>query len=195
MSASRQLAIVTGASTGIGLELAKCCASNGFDILIAADEPEIETAASEVRSLGATVESVQADLSTIEGVDLLCAAARKIGRPADALLANAGHGLGRAFLDQDFNRVRHVIDTNITGTVYLIHKIGNDMRRRNAGRILITGSIAGFTPGSFQAVYNGTKAFLDSFSFALREELRDTRITVTCLMPVPRRLNFSSAPT
>ena len=195
MSASRQLAIVTGASTGIGLELAKCCARNGFDILIAADEPEIETAASEVRSLGATVESVQADLSTVEGVDLLCAAARRIGRPADALLANAGHGLGRAFLDQDFNRVRHVIDTNITGTVYLIHKIGNDMRRRNAGRILITGSIAGFTPGSFQAVYNGTKAFLDSFSFALREELRDTRITVTCLMPVPRRLNFSSAPT
>ena len=190
MSASRQLAIVTGASTGIGLELAKCCASNGFDILIAADEPEIETAASEVRSLGATVESVQADLSTVEGVDLLCAAARRIGRPADALLANAGHGLGRAFLDQDFNRVRHVIDTNITGTVYLIHKIGNDMRRRNAGRILITGSIAGFTPGSFQAVYNGTKAFLDSFSFALREELRDTRITVTCLTPGATETKF-----
>ena len=190
MSASRQLAIVTGASTGIGLELAKCCASNGFDILIAADEPEIETAASEIRSLGATVESVQADLSTVGGVDLLCAAASRIGRPADALLANAGHGLGRAFLDQDFNRVRHVIDTNITGTVYLIHKIGNDMRRRNAGRILITGSIAGFTPGSFQAVYNGTKAFLDSFSFALREELRDTRITVTCLTPGATETKF-----
>ena len=190
MSASRQLAIVTGASTGIGLELAKCCASNGFDILIAADEPEIETAASEIRSLGATVESVQADLSTVGGVDLLCAAASRIGRPADALLANAGHGLGRAFLDQDFNRVRPVIDTNITGTVYLIHKIGNDMRRRNAGRILITGSIAGFTPGSFQAVYNGTKAFLDSFSFALREELRDTRITVTCLTPGATETKF-----
>jgi short-subunit dehydrogenase len=190
MSASRQLAIVTGASTGIGLELAKCCASNGFDILIAADEPEIETAAGEIRSLGATVESVQADLSTVEGVDLLCAAAKRIGRPVDALLANAGHGLGRAFLDQDFKRVRHVIDTNITGTVYLIHKVGNDMRQRNAGRILITGSIAGFTPGSFQAVYNGTKAFLDSFSFALREELRDTKITVTCLMPGATETRF-----
>jgi short-subunit dehydrogenase len=83
-----------------------------------------------------------------------------------------------------------VIDTNITGTVYLIHKIGNDMRRRNAGRILITGSIAGFTPGSFQAVYNGSKAFLDSFSFAIREELRDTGVSITCLMPGATETEF-----
>jgi uncharacterized protein len=183
MSSGRQFAIVTGASTGIGLELAKCCAREGFDLLIAADEPEIETAASEIRALGAIVDTVQADLSTVDGVDRLYEASKRIGRPVDALLANAGRGLGGAFLDQDFDRARLVIDTNITGTVYLIHKVGNDMRRRNAGRILITGSIAGFTPGSFQAVYNATKAFLDSFSFALREELRDTRITVTCLMP------------
>jgi short-subunit dehydrogenase len=182
MSSGRQFAIVTGASTGIGLELAKCCAREGFDLLIAADEPEIETAASEIRALGAIVDTVQADLSTVDGVDRLYEASKRIG-PVDALLANAGRGLGGAFLDQDFDRARLVIDTNITGTVYLIHKVGNDMRRRNAGRILITGSIAGFTPGSFQAVYNATKAFLDSFSFALREELRDTRITVTCLMP------------
>jgi uncharacterized protein len=183
MSSGRQFAIVTGASTGIGLELAKCCAREGFDLLIAADEPEIEPAASEIRALGAIVDTVQADLSTVDGVDRLYEASKRIGRPVDALLANAGRGLGGAFLDQDFDRARLVIDTNITGTVYLIHKVGNDMRRRNAGRILITGSIAGFTPGSFQAVYNATKAFLDSFSFALREELRDTRITVTCLMP------------
>jgi len=183
MSSGRQFAIVTGASTGIGLELAKCCAREGFDLLVAADEPEIESAASEIRGLGAIVETVQADLSTVDGVDRLYEASKRIGRPVDALLANAGRGLGGAFLDQDFNRARLVIDTNITGTVYLIHKVGNDMRRRNAGRILITGSIAGFTPGSFQAVYNATKAFLDSFSFALREELRDAEITVTCLMP------------
>jgi short-subunit dehydrogenase len=88
------------------------------------------------------------------------------------------------------NAAKLVIDTNITGTVYLIHKVGNDMRRRNAGRILITGSIAGFIPGSFQAVYNGTKAFLDSFSFALREELRDTKLTVTCLMPGATETKF-----
>ena len=166
MSADRQFAIVTGASTGIGLELARCCAQNNFDLLIAADEPQIETAAAGLRGLGAAVEAVEADLSTLEGVDKLYDAAKRIGRPVDALLANAGRGLGRAFLDQDFGRIRHVIDTNITGTVYLIHRIGNDMRRRNAGRILITGSIAGFVPGSFQAVYNGTKAFIDSSSLA-----------------------------
>ena len=190
MSSSRQFAIVTGASTGIGLELAKCCAREGFDVLIAADEPQIESAATEIRTLGAIVETVQADLSTTEGVDKLYEASKRIGRPVDALLANAGRGLGHAFLDQDFNQARLVVDTNITGTLYLIHKVGNDMRERNAGRILITGSIAGFTPGSFQAVYNGTKAFLDSFSFALREELRDTNVSVTCLMPGATETKF-----
>jgi len=181
MSDSRQFAIVTGASTGIGLELAKCCACENFDLLIAADEPEIHAVAAEIRKLGANVDALEADLATIEGVDKLVAAAR--GRPVDALLANAGRGLGHAFLDQDFAKVRRVIDTNITGTVYLIHTIGNEMRRRDSGRILIVGSIAGFIPGSFQAVYNGTKAFLDSFSFALREELRGSKVSVTCLMP------------
>jgi short-subunit dehydrogenase len=181
MPSNAQFAIVTGASTGIGLELARRCAEEGFDLLIAADEPEIEKAAASLRVLGRQVDAVQVDLATTEGVDKLYAATK--GRTVDALLANAGRGLGHAFLDQDFGKVRAVIDTNITGTVYLIHKIGNEMRRRNAGRILITGSIAGFAPGSFQAVYNGTKAFLNSFSFALREELRDTQVTVTCLMP------------
>ena len=102
MSVSRQFAIVTGASTGIGLELARCCAQNNFDLLIAADEPQIETAAASLRGLGAAVEAVEADLSTLEGVDKLYDAAKRIGRPVDALLANAGRGLGRAFLDQDF---------------------------------------------------------------------------------------------
>jgi uncharacterized protein len=188
MSVHGQLAVITGASTGIGLELAKCCAREGFDLLIGADEPAIEAAAAELRRLGGNVQALQADLSTIEGVDRLYAAAD--GRAVDALLANAGIGLGHAFLDQDFNRIRRVIDTNVTGTTYLIHRIGNDMRRRNAGRILITGSIAGFMPGSFQAVYNATKAFLDSFSFALREELRDTGVTVTCLMPGATETDF-----
>jgi uncharacterized protein len=190
MSATRQFAIVTGASTGIGLELAKCCAQNNFDLLIAADEPRIKTAAMDIRQLGAMVELVEADLSTIDGVDKLYETSKRIGRPVDALLANAGIGLGHAFLDQNFERARRVIDTNITGTVCLIHKVGNDMRRRNAGRILITGSIAGFIPGSFQAVYNGSKAFLDSFSFAIREELKATDVTVTCLMPGATETEF-----
>ena len=186
-SNTRPLAIVTGASSGIGYELAKLCAENGFDLVVAADRP-IEEAAQTFRALGAEVASVETDLATTEGVDELYAAIK--GRPVAALLANAGHGLGRAFLDQDFEEARHVIDTNVTGTVYLIHKVGRDMRARNSGRILITGSIAGFMPGSFQAVYNGTKAFIDSFSFALRNELKETEITVTCLMPGATETEF-----
>lgn len=177
---NRPLAVVTGASSGIGFELAKQCAENGFDLIIAADQP-LEQAAQEFRTLGAEVTAVEGDLSTVEGVDRLYQALN--GREVDALLANAGHGLGHAFLDQDFQQARHVVDTNVTGTIYLIHKVGRDMRARREGRILITGSIAGFMPGAFQAVYNGTKAFMDSFSFALRNELKDSGVTVTCLMP------------
>src|SRR6202012_1053535 len=130
----------------------------------------------------------EADLATTEGVDKLYAAAK--GRRVDALLANAGRGLGHAFLEQDFKDVRHVVDTNITGTIYLIQKVGRDMKARGQGRILITGSIAGFMPGTFQAVYNGTKAYLDSFSYALRAELKDSGVTVTCLMPGATETEF-----
>lgn len=176
----RPLAVVTGASSGIGYELARCCAQNGFELILAADESEIEDAANDFSIYGGDVIPVEANLATIEGVEKLYAATK--GRPVDALLANAGRGLGDGFLDQDFNEVIRVIDTNVTGTLYLIQRVGRDMRERNAGRILITGSIAGFTPGAFQAVYHGTKAFIDSFAFALRNELKDTDITVTCLM-------------
>src|SRR5205807_9319123 len=88
-----------------------------------------------------------------------------------------------SFLDQSWEDIQRVIDTNVTGTLALIHKVGRDMVTRGRGRILITGSIAGFMPGTYQAVYNGTKALLDSFSFALRAELKDSGVTVTCLMP------------
>jgi short-subunit dehydrogenase len=117
----------------------------------------------------------------VTGVDTLYHAIE--GRDVDVLVANAGHGLGHAFLDQSFNDVRHVIDTNITGTINLIQKIGRDMRTRGQGRILVTGSSAGPVPGSFMAVYNGTEAFIDSFAAALRNELKDTGVTVTCLRP------------
>ncbi len=178
---ARPLAIVTGASSGIGYYLAQECAENGFDLVIAADDPNIRQAADKFRALGAAVDLVETDLATVEGVDELYDALK--GRPLDALLANAGHGLGHGFLDQDFNEARHVVDTNVTGTIYLIHRVGRDMRTRGKGRILITGSIAGFMPGTYQAVYNGTKAFMDSFSFALRAELKDSGVTVSCLMP------------
>ncbi len=169
-------AVVTGASTGIGLELARVCAENGFDVLVAADEARIHEAARELSRIGPRVDAVEADLATREGVD--------------ALLANAGVGLGRGFLDQSLDDIQHVVDTNVSGTLYLIHRVGNAMRARGRGRILITGSIAGFMPGTYQAVYNGTKAFLDSFSFALRAELRDSGVTVTCLMPGATETEF-----
>jgi short-subunit dehydrogenase len=184
----RPFAVITGASTGIGYELARVCAGHGFDLLIAADEPEIEEAAERLRAMGVDVDALVTDLATLEGVDELYQAAN--GRPVDALLANAGRGLGHAFLDQDWDDVQRVIDTNVTGTLYAIQQFGRDMRARGKGRILITGSIAGFMPGTFQAVYNGTKALLDSFAFALRAELKESGVTVTCLMPGATETDF-----
>lgn len=126
---------------------------------------------------------MQVDLSTPDGLRRFASGIAALDRPVELLLANAGRGLGDGFLDQDIGEAQRVVDTNISGTIALVHEIGNRMRMRGEGRILFTGSIAGFMPGTFQAVYNGTKAFINSFSFALREELKDTGITVTCLMP------------
>ena len=179
--APRPLAVVTGASSGIGYHLACCAAEHGYDLLVAADQP-LEDAVADFKSLGAErVDVVQAELASREGVDQLCA--RIEGRPVAALMANAGHGLGGAFLAQDFKAVQHVIDTNITGTLYLLHKLVPAMKAAGDGRVLITGSVAGFMPGSFHAVYNASKAFVDSFSIALRDELKDSGVTVSLLMP------------
>jgi len=183
-----KLAIVTGASSGIGRELAKLCAKDGYDLIVVADEPAIFPAAEAFQSHNVAVEAVEADLATEEGVDQLIAA---IGdRPIDLLFLNAGRGLGRGFVDQDWAQVRRVIDTNVTGTVYLARLLGERMVRRGRGRILFTGSIAGFMPGTFQAVYNGTKAFIDSFAVALRHELRDSGVSVTVLMPGATQTRF-----
>jgi short-subunit dehydrogenase len=188
MKSSRPLAVVTGASSGIGYELAKLCVEHGYDLAIAADEPSIADAKNAFEAMGAAVKAVQTDLSTEEGVQPLIDLIG--GEPIDILCANAGHGLGHGFLDQDWSDARHVIDTNVVGTLYLVHNLAQGMRTRGAGRILFTGSIAGLMPGSFQAVYNGTKAFVDSFSFALRNELKDTGVSVTCLMPGPVETEF-----
>lgn len=177
----RPIAVVTGASSGIGRELALLCAQDGYDLFIAADQGPLDEVAAQLRTHGAHVEAIEVDLATADGVARLCALVGQ--RPVAVLMANAGHGLGHAFLQQDFQQVRHVIDTNITGTIDLIQQIGRGMVARGHGRILVTGSIAGLTPGSFQAVYNGTKAFIDSFCYALRNELKDSGVTVTCLMP------------
>jgi uncharacterized protein len=187
---SGQLAVVTGASTGIGLELARLCAEQKFDLIIAADEPLIENAAREFSLSGVNCTAVQCDLATAEGIEKLTHTITAAGRPVDALLANAGRGLGKAFLDQDLDEALKVVHTNIDGTIRLIHDVAKGMRDRGQGRILITGSIAGLMPGTFQAVYNGSKAFLDSFSVALSNELKDSGVTVTCLMPGATETDF-----
>jgi len=186
---TRKLAIVTGASTGIGFELAHLAAQNGYDLIVVADEALIEAAAQDFRSHSTDVEAIEADLATIEGVDQLLAAIK--GRPVELLCANAGHGLGHGFLDQDVADWRHVIDTNITGTLYLLQKVLKEMVARDSGKVLVTGSIAGYIPGSFQAVYNGSKAFIDSFTDALRNEIKDSKgVTLTTLMPGPTDTEF-----
>jgi len=184
-----KFAIITGASTGIGFELASLAARNGYDILVVADEPLIEAAAADFRQYDHDVQALEADLSTPEGVDRLLAAAG--GRRIDLLCANAGRGLGHAFLDQTVDDWRAVVDTNITGTAYLLQKVLKDMVARNDGKVLVTGSIAGYIPGAFQAVYNGTKAFIDSFVAALQNEIKDADgVTITNLMPGPTDTEF-----
>ena len=176
-----KFAIITGASTGIGLHLAKLAADNGYELLLAADTPFTETPG--------RAQTLEVDLSTTDGVDRLIAATN--GRQVDLLCANAGHGLGRAFLDQDVKDWRHVVDTNITGTAYLLQTVLKQMVARNDGKVLVTGSVAGYIPGAFQAVYNGTKAFVDSFVAAIQNEIKDSDgVTITNLMPGPVDTEF-----
>ncbi len=179
--APRPLAVVTGASSGIGYHLALIAAQHGYDLVVAADRP-LDQAVADFKAAGAQeVHAVQAELASRQGVDDLVNELQ--GREVEALMANAGHGLGGRFLDQDFGAIQHVIDTNVTGTIYLIQQVARGMVARGRGRILITGSIAGFQPGAFHAVYNGSKAFIDSFAQALRNEMKETGVTVSLLMP------------
>jgi short-subunit dehydrogenase len=182
-----KFAIITGASTGIGLEIAKLAAADGYDLLLAADTP-FEGATSALETPGIEVREVECDLSTQEGVQQLLAAAGE--RQVDVLVANAGHGLGGGFLDQSFDDWRHVVETNITGTLLLLQPVLKGMVARGQGKVLITGSVAGHVAGAFQAVYNGSKAFVDSFAAAIGNELKDTGVTITCLKPGPTETEF-----
>lgn len=186
----RRLAVVTGASSGIGYELARQAAMHGYDVVVASDEPRIEDVVDQLGGAEGELHGVQVDLSTMEGVDRLYDVVMQLGRPVDALFANVGRGLGHAFVEQDWLAVRKVIDTNITGTVYTLQRFVRDMAARGEGKVLVTGSIAGFLPGAFSAVYNGTKAFIDSFTAAIRNELKDSGVSVTCLMPGPTDTAF-----
>jgi short-subunit dehydrogenase len=188
--ATKPLAVVTGASSGIGFELAKVFAENGFEVLVNAEDTGLKVAAEQLRAAGADVHPVQADLSSYEGVEQLYAAIVSTGRPVNVAALNAGVGQGGAFIDTDLADEIRIIDLNVTSTVHLVKRLLKDMVMRDDGKMLITSSIASTMPGSFQAVYNASKSFLQSFAQALQNELKDTNVTITSLMPGPTDTNF-----
>ena len=187
----RPLAVVTGASSGIGLELARQFVDHHFDVMVAAEDAEIAVAAAVLRAESESeVTPVQVDLRTPEGVEDLYAAIQADGRPLAAIALNAGHGQGGAFVDIDLADELSIIDLNIVSTVRLAKLVLRDMVARDEGRVLVTSSIASTMPGSFQAVYNASKSFLQSFTEALQNELKDTGVTLTSLMPGPTDTDF-----
>jgi short-subunit dehydrogenase len=188
---SNRLAVVTGASSGIGFELARQFAENGFDLIIAAEDDDIAAAASQLDREGVEVEAIQVDLAEADGVHELYRRIEAAGRPVDALALNAGIGAGGAFVgDTDADDELQIIDLNVRSTVHLAKHVLPDMVERGAGRVLFTSSIASTMPGSFQAVYNASKSFVQSFALALREELKDTGVMITLLMPGPTDTEF-----
>ncbi|MER6694076.1 SDR family NAD(P)-dependent oxidoreductase [Streptomyces minutiscleroticus] len=188
MDDNRPLALVTGASSGIGHELAKQFARHGYDLLVNAEDDRLDLAAQRLRELGAQVRAVRADLRTAEGVDELVAATT--GLTLDAAALNAGVGQGGAFADTDLDDDLSVIDLNVVSTVRLAKPLLRRMVARGEGRLMFTSSIASMMPGSFQPVYNASKSFVQSFAEALREELKDTGVTVTSFMPGPTDTDF-----
>ena len=190
-TASKPFAVITGASSGIGLELAKLFAGNGYDLLVAADETLAE-AASTLHELGAQVTPVQVDLAESDGVEQLAGSIASSGRPVDALCLNAGVGESGPFIETLLEDDLRLISTNITSAVHLAKRVVPGMVERGQGRILVTSSIASIAPAPNQALYGGSKSFLQSFAEALRQELKGTGVTVTSLMPGPTETNFFS---
>jgi short-subunit dehydrogenase len=190
-TSSRPLAVVTGASSGIGLELARQFAHHGYDLVVTAEDAELADAARELGGLGVGIEAVQVDLATEDGVDELYRRIEAIGRPVDAIALNAGVGAGGAFATgTSLEDELRIVDLNVRSTVHLAKHVVQDMVARDEGRILFTSSIASTMPGAFQAVYNASKSFVQSFALALRNELKDTGVTVTSLMPGPTDTEF-----
>jgi uncharacterized protein len=189
-SAARPLALVTGASSGIGRELAKQFAQNGFDLIVAAEDVELDDAVEELRATGVAVAPVSVDLTRPEDVERLAAAVRGAGRPLDAAALNAGVGAGGPFAENALEDELAIVDLNCRSTVHLAKTVVRDMVARGEGRILITSSVASQAPEPFQAVYGASKAFTQSFTLALREELKDTGVSVTSLLPGPTETEF-----
>ncbi len=192
MAASgNQFAVITGASSGIGYELARVFGQNGYDLLITSDSQKIEGAAEELRRLGFQVQTVQSDLATYEGVENLWAEIQQTSRPVDAIAINAGIGAYGDFArESDLDEELKLIQLNVVSVVHLAKRVLRDMVQRNAGKVLITSSVAAVLPGPLEAVYAASKAFELSFAQALRQELKDTKITITALQPGPTDTNF-----
>lgn len=187
---TKPLALVTGASSGIGLELAKQFARGGFDVVVTAEDEGLDRAAGLVRAEGAQVVAVRADLRHEQGIQQLWTEVQGLGRPLEAAALNAGVGVGGAFVDTDWGRDLEVIELNVVGTTALMKLCLVEMTGRNSGRLLVTSSIASTMPGSYQSIYNASKAFIQSLTEAVQDELKDTDVTITSLMPGPTDTNF-----
>jgi short-subunit dehydrogenase len=188
---NKRLAVVTGASSGIGYELARQFAQNDFDLVIASNSERIENAAESLRAMGAEVKAVQSDLTTYEGVEELYRSITETGRPMDAVAINAGVGVSGDFArGTELEAELEVIQLNVVAPVHLAKRVLNDMLDQGSGRVLFTSSIAGTMPAPFEAVYGASKAFLTSFAQAVRNELKDKPVSITVLMPGATETRF-----
>jgi short-subunit dehydrogenase len=189
-SMSRPLALVTGASSGIGYELAKQFAQNGFDVLLTAEDAAIHQAARDVQALGVHAQAEQIDLADPGGVEQLHQVIRAGGRPVAAAALNAGVGVGGRFDETDLDADLRLIALNVTSTVHLAKLLVRPMVAKGEGRLLFTASVAATMPGPFYATYAASKAYVQSFAEALHAELKGTGVTVTSLMPGPTDTEF-----
>jgi len=184
------LALVTGASSGIGQSLAQKFAEHGHDVIVAAEDEGIVSVAQDLALRhGVTATPVQADLSTADGVEKLYAEAVAHG-PIDLLALNAGIGVGGRFDQTPLEDHLRLVDLNVRSTVHLAHLVVRDMVLRGSGRVLVTASIAAVAPGPFHATYAASKAFVHSFAEGIREELKPTGVSVTSVMPGPTDTDF-----
>jgi short-subunit dehydrogenase len=186
------LALVTGASTGIGRELAREFFEHGFDVVVAADEAAIDDVAGELSGAGRQVTPVQTDLSTAAGVEALWSAVDRTGRSPVAVALNAGVGVSGRFDQTSLDDDLRLVDLNVRSTVHLAKLSSRAMVAAGEGRILITSSIAAVAPGPYHATYAASKAFVHSLAEGIRVELKDTGVTVTSLMPGPTDTEFFS---
>lgn len=187
---SAGLALVTGASSGIGRELARQFVDHGFDVVLVAEDDELGAVAAQLRSADRDVIPVQADLTDPKNVERVWTEAQAVGRPITAAALNAGVGVGGALADTPLERHLEIVDLNVRSTVHLAKHLVDHMVANGEGRILITASIVAVAPGPYHATYAASKAFVHSFAEGIGHELKDTGVTVTSLMPGPTDTEF-----